>query len=98
MATEKDEPRAPRLEPAGCAQTEDRRPWDQIPMELKIERLRREMMGQRGMARHTFQRAQEAHDLAHEHAHGSDGEVLVRARSRRTGAEGLGLNSFDPLA
>lgn len=71
--------------------------WDECGIEEKVERIRRELLNQRDVARHALRQANEAHSTAHEHQHGSHGEVL-KPVNRGYGLQAEGCASgFDPL-
>lgn len=68
----------------------ERKPWAEIGLEEKVERIRRELLDQRHLSQAALRIAQEGNELAHSHQHGLvTGEVLKPAHDRRSlsGAE-----------
>lgn len=76
---------------------EDRRPWDQLPIEAKIERIRYTLRVHMRAAVNRGNSLRERVEALEHHEHSKRGAVVVDIHSRRRGYAELG-QSFDPLA
>lgn len=80
------------------------KPWAEIPIEQKLERLQEELLGARRDRRWQYERfARIDEKLRHldSHQHGNGGTVMVRARDMQRGYGEAGQaisGGFDPLA
>lgn len=71
--------------------------WDESTVEEKLEKLRQEIMNQRGVSRWVGQIAEKVMDLER-HEHNESGKILVPMIKQPGGGSTTMGNRIDPLA